>query len=261
MKKHRKIREYRHLAAILVFAGAVLCAAGSSAGAGRPGAETEKAESTEQADTESEKTTGTGQTDTQTVETKTGGPARTVIRVMSIVGNELTYTLSETDSLPERNTDGRPVEGFSGQEDSSSGEGETTDTTAPERRETGRSKEDGTGTGSRLGRTGTAGDAENEPSGGTRVMGPGGKAGEESRPERADSSERTMPGGVEKAERSRQGVTAYLPVAVPVHTDTGKVMTFSILQAGDELEVTMEELDGEQIITEIWMVGAEDTGS
>lgn len=50
--------------------------------------------------------------------------------------------------------------------------------------------------------------------------------------------------------------TVYLPVGIAVHTDKGD-KTFSILEAGDELEVLFEENeDGEEIITEIWMEGS-----
>ena len=52
--------------------------------------------------------------------------------------------------------------------------------------------------------------------------------------------------------------TVYLPVAVTVHTDTGEERTFSILEAGDELEVRLEEnAEGEEVITEIWMLGGD----
>lgn len=53
--------------------------------------------------------------------------------------------------------------------------------------------------------------------------------------------------------------TVYVPVAVPVHTDTDETMTFSILEAGDELEVLFEEKDGEETITEIWLLDTADT--
>jgi hypothetical protein len=50
--------------------------------------------------------------------------------------------------------------------------------------------------------------------------------------------------------------TVYLPVGITVHTDTGKLTTFSILEAGDSLEVLFEtDEDGEEMITEIWMTG------
>ena len=50
--------------------------------------------------------------------------------------------------------------------------------------------------------------------------------------------------------------TTYIPVAAVVHTDTGEKRTFTILEAGDELEVLFEEADGEEVITEIWMEGS-----
>ena len=56
---------------------------------------------------------------------------------------------------------------------------------------------------------------------------------------------------------TRETKAVYIPVAVVVHTDLDEEMTFSILQAGDELEVLFEEVDGEEVITEIWMKSAE----
>ena len=52
--------------------------------------------------------------------------------------------------------------------------------------------------------------------------------------------------------------TVYLPVSVVVHTDSGEEMTFSILEAGDELEVLMETTEEEEMIVEIWMRNTED---
>ena len=50
--------------------------------------------------------------------------------------------------------------------------------------------------------------------------------------------------------------TVYLPVGVVVHTNKGD-KTFSILEAGDELEVLFEENEsGEEVITEIWLEGS-----
>lgn len=54
-----------------------------------------------------------------------------------------------------------------------------------------------------------------------------------------------------------EGTTTYLPVAVTVHTDTGEKMTFSILEEGDELEVLMEETESGEMILEIWMKSTE----
>lgn len=50
-------------------------------------------------------------------------------------------------------------------------------------------------------------------------------------------------------------VTVYLPVSVKVHIGSGKTADFSILEAGDQLEVLFEENEkGEEIITEIWLI-------
>lgn len=51
----------------------------------------------------------------------------------------------------------------------------------------------------------------------------------------------------------------YLPVGSIVHTDNGKQATFSILKTGDNLEVLFEADEaGEEMITEIWMLGEGD---
>ena len=50
--------------------------------------------------------------------------------------------------------------------------------------------------------------------------------------------------------------TVYLPVPVVVHTDTDERRTFSILEAGDKLQVTIvTDEEGNETITEIWMLG------
>ena len=67
-----------------------------------------------------------------------------------------------------------------------------------------------------------------------------------------------MPSGdFQKGGRSEQQNTknVYLPVPVVVHTDTDEKRTFSILEAGDRLRVTIvTEEDGNETITEIWML-------
>ena len=67
-----------------------------------------------------------------------------------------------------------------------------------------------------------------------------------------------MPSGdFQKGGRSEQQntKTVYLPVPVVVHTDTDEKRTFSILEAGDRLQVTIvTEEDGNETITEIWML-------
>lgn len=60
--------------------------------------------------------------------------------------------------------------------------------------------------------------------------------------------------GVDRTGRmNMETQTVYLPVPVVVHTDAGEEMTFSILQEGDELEVLFEEAEGEEMIIEIWI--------
>ena len=67
-----------------------------------------------------------------------------------------------------------------------------------------------------------------------------------------------MPSGdFPKDGRSKQQdtKTVYLPVPVAVHTDTDEKRTFSILEAGDRLQVTIvTDEEGNETITEIWML-------
>lgn len=64
--------------------------------------------------------------------------------------------------------------------------------------------------------------------------------------------------GSKSGRMNQETKTVYLPVSVVVHTDTDAEMTFSILKAGDELEVLFEENeDGEEMITEIWLMSTE----
>ena len=71
---------------------------------------------------------------------------------------------------------------------------------------------------------------------------------------------RDMPSGdFQKGGRSEvqnDTKTVYLPVPVVVHTDTDERRTFSILEAGDKLHVTIvTDEEGNETITEIWMLG------
>ena len=67
-----------------------------------------------------------------------------------------------------------------------------------------------------------------------------------------------MPSGdFQKGGRAEQQntKTVYLPVPVVVHTDTDEKRTFSILEAGDRLQVTIvTDEEGNETITEIWML-------
>ncbi len=73
-----------------------------------------------------------------------------------------------------------------------------------------------------------------------------------------------MPGGAQNGEQAENGeefsgpmsgaTTVYLQVGVVVHAD-GKDKTFSILEAGDELEALFETDDeGNEVITEMWLL-------
>ena len=70
-------------------------------------------------------------------------------------------------------------------------------------------------------------------------------------------SENMSSGDFSKDGRSEQQdtKTVYLPVPVVVHTDTDEKRTFSILEAGDRLQVTIvTDEEGNETITEIWML-------
>ena len=72
------------------------------------------------------------------------------------------------------------------------------------------------------------------------------------------SDSENMPSGdFSKDGRSEQQdtKTVYLQVPVVVHTDTDEKRTFSILEAGDRLQVTIvTDEEGNETITEIWML-------
>lgn len=80
-------------------------------------------------------------------------------------------------------------------------------------------------------------------------------------PDRPDMSQ--MPSGAapdfSQNENDASGAatkTVYLPVPVVVHTDDGD-RTFSILEAGDQLQATIvTDEDGNETITELWLLGA-----
>ena len=64
-------------------------------------------------------------------------------------------------------------------------------------------------------------------------------------------------GDFQKGGRSEQQntKTVYLPVPVVVHTDTNEKRTFSILEEGDRLQVSIvTDEEGNETITEIWML-------
>ena len=76
-------------------------------------------------------------------------------------------------------------------------------------------------------------------------------------PQNSSDSADMPSGDFTKGGRSKQQdtKTVYLPVPVAVHTDTDEKRTFSILEAGDRLQVTIvTDEEGNETITEIWML-------
>lgn len=156
------------------------------------------------------------------------------IRVVSITGNELTYyeiaaenePETETEGVPDEDTEGIPEPETEGVPDADTEE--VPDTGDVREKEAGRIQEAGTGS-----------TPETEPA--------------------SETSENAGAGGRGRMGMEAETETVYLPVAVTVHTDTDEERTFSILEAGDELEVLIaEDESGADMIIEIWMTDPED---
>lgn len=167
---------------------------------------------------------------------------KAIIQVVSIVGNEMTYfeEETETDSTeeeePEDETDSAAKEES---ENESEGEAESM------KSDPASGKFDPS----------QMGDMEFDPS----QMGDMGSDSEQAGDSESDSEQKKSEDASSAgAENGVDFTTVYLPVAVKVHTDTGDIRTFSILEAGDELEVLFEENEeGEEVIIEIWMQGGD----
>ena len=181
-------------------------------------------------------------TETSKAETEIQPGERTAtIMVVSITGNELTYY--EVEDETEMKVESEETEQSETDVDTESEESEiSTDTD----KKTEAVEKDA-----------QTDDAEPEDTEGTSVQKdssmtpPGGKQ------QNGSDSEDIPSGGVSKDGRSEQQDTknVYLPVPVVVHTDTDEKRTFSILEAGDRLQVTIvTEEDGNETITEIWML-------
>lgn len=66
-----------------------------------------------------------------------------------------------------------------------------------------------------------------------------------------------MPSGTDSTDGTQQGesVTAQIPVGTTVHTTTDTTTTFSRLRSGDFIKILLDtDPDGEQVISEIWML-------
>ena len=172
------------------------------------------------------------------------------IRVVSITGNELTYyeiaaenePETETEGMPDEDTEGIPeTETKSVPDEDTEGIPETEtegvpDADTEEVPDTGDVREKEAG---RIQETGTGSTPETEPA--------------------SETSENAGAGGRGRMGMEAETETVYLPVAVTVHTDTDEERTFSILEAGDELEVLIaEDESGADMIIEIWMTDPED---
>ena len=182
-------------------------------------------------------------TETSKAETEIQPGERTAtIMVVSITGNELTYY--EVEDETEMKVESEETEQSETDVDTESEESEiSTDTD----KKTEAVEKDA-----------QTDDAEPEDTEGTSVQKdssmtpPGGKQQNGS-----DSEDIPSGGGVSKDGRSEQQdtKTVYLPVPVVVHTDTDEKRTFSILEAGDRLQVTIvTDEEGNETITEIWML-------
>ena len=172
------------------------------------------------------------------------------IRVVSITGNELTYyeiaaenePETETEGMPDEDTEGIPeTETKSVPDEDTEGIPETEtegvpDADTEEVPDTGDVREKEAG---RIQEAGTGSTPETEPA--------------------SETSENAGAGGRGRMGMEAEAETVYLPVAVTVHTDTDEERTFSILEAGDELEVLIaEDESGADMIIEIWMTDPED---
>lgn len=156
----------------------------------------------------------TGESAETETTTEKNGERKTTITLVSVTGNKITYIEQETEEVTEEATE-EVTEGTT--------EGTTVNS--------------------------------NDASGGAF---PGGGSMPEDFPGGRDMPEgfsggRDMPEGFSGKDKSN-AKTVYLPVSVPVHVGDTEVRTFTILQAGDTLEVTLvTDDDGEEVITEIWL--------
>lgn len=212
------------------------------------------------------------------------GQRKAAIQIISITGNEMTYfEIEETEDGPETSEEketmdtedqsepdtekngilteasetGRGTVGesgmTSGESPASAGKPGTTSGESPVSAE-----KPGMTSGESQGSTGESGMTSGESQRGGREKGEAFNSGQTSGKELSGDFDPGQMGNRGMAVRvTRETKAVYIPVAVVVHTDLDEEMTFSILQAGDELEVLFEEVDGEEVITEIWMKSAE----
>ena len=201
-----------------------------------------------------DQTNASDQADTELAE----GQRKVTVKVVSITGNELTYyevpeeteeseTAADTETAESEEKD-LPSEQSANSEKNENTETDQTENITPAPSETG--EQPGNMDPSQMGNGEQPGNFD--PS-----QMRGGRSGNSDSGQSGDG--KSFQGRGDKSGRMKQETkTVYLPVSVIVHTDMDKEMTFSILKAGDELEVLFEENeDGEEIITEIWLKSTE----
>ena len=162
------------------------------------------------------------------------GERTAVLTVVSITGNELTYYEEETETESESETSG-DVSSESETEtltEQVSEQDASSDAQQPSDRPDMSRMPNGTPPGFSQDGTGSDPDMSQIPSGAAPDF---------------SQNENDASGTATK--------TVYLPVPVVVHTDDGD-RTFSILEAGDQLQATIvTDEDGNETITELWLLG------
>ena len=212
------------------------------------------------------------------------GQRKAAIQIISITGNEMTYfEIEETEDGPETSEEKETMDTEDQSEPDTEKNGILTEASETGRGTVGESgmtsgespasaekpgtpsgespvsaEKPGMTSGESQGSTGESGMTSGESQRGGREKGEAFNSGQTSGKELSGDFDPGQMGNRGMAARvTRETKTVYIPVAVVVHTDLDEEMTFSILQAGDELEVLFEEVDGEEVITEIWMKSAE----
>ena len=210
-------------------------------------------EETSSKDTESEEKNETESGESEIVP----GERTTTIMVVSITGNEMTYY--EVQEEPESETETQKVteekEGMTEESEELTEESEQEETEAESESENTKDMMPPGGMSQNEGNMTPPGGMNQD--GGNMTPQDGGNM---TSPEGMSQDGGDMPSGdFQKDERSgmqNNTKTVYLPVPVVVHTDTDEKRTFSILEAGDKLQVTIvTDEEGNETITEIWMLG------
>ncbi len=205
-------------------------------------------------------------TETQLSEQAESGITKISARIISITGNQMTYLKladlsdagdeEETQAFREINEDSkegtgeRPGEVFEESTEESAG-GIVRQNRRQKTDQTGDENSDGTGDGNTGETTGRGARRNREQADGQARRQ---NTDEDMMP---DFGSRQGDGGFSRNTEAQEKVV-YIPVSAPVYTDTGKEMTFTVLQAGDIITIQTElSENGEEIITGIWLTATE----